>query len=283
MERERLDREICDLALENGKQSFLPTSGPSHEVLNRFGVFNAGLSRHRPPFEICRTNHAFHCVFFCISGEAKFVTEKGRFEVKAGDSFLVPMSPHRYWTDSEWKYIWLNFKDEGHWRGWRDSGPVRKRATHLDHLVRVVEAMLDHAERWENDEIMEQWAALLVTYLGRELLEPNSKLKSRLAAVWREVKRAPSYPWNIERLAQMAHMSVTHFKRSNKDIYSATPGDILTQIRLERALDIMRATDAKLDNVAEQTGYSTGFALSKAFSRFYGASPRKIAHRDAQK
>jgi AraC-like DNA-binding protein len=39
----------------------------------------------------------------------------------------------------------------------------------------------------------------------------------------------------------------------------------------------MRGTDLTLDSIAELSGYSTGFALSKAFQRVYGISPRRLA------
>jgi AraC-like DNA-binding protein len=91
------------------------------------------------------------------------------------------------------------------------------------------------------------------------------------------VKIDPAREWRVPVLAAMAHMSVTHFKRTVREVYGVTPGEMLAGIRLEKALTLMRATDLTLDSVAELSGYSTSFALSKACRRVHGESPRRWA------
>jgi AraC-like DNA-binding protein len=48
----------------------------------------------------------------------------------------------------------------------------------------------------------------------------------------------------------------------------------LTGWRLALAADLLREPGATLAAVARQVGYSTPFALSTAFKREYGVSPR---------
>jgi AraC-like DNA-binding protein len=49
----------------------------------------------------------------------------------------------------------------------------------------------------------------------------------------------------------------------------------LTGWRLALAADLLREPDATLEAVARQVGYSTPFALSTAFKRVRGISPRE--------
>ena len=48
----------------------------------------------------------------------------------------------------------------------------------------------------------------------------------------------------------------------------------LTTWRLALAADLLRDTDRTLESIARQVGYGTPFALSSAFKKAYGVSPR---------
>ena len=48
----------------------------------------------------------------------------------------------------------------------------------------------------------------------------------------------------------------------------------LTNWRLSMAADLLAAGDTSLESVARQVGYSSAFALSAAFKRVRGISPR---------
>lgn len=281
MAKRGLGREIYDLALHNGRQRFFPMSGPAYRPLHAFGIINAGHSRHRPPFEICRMNFSQHSAYFCISGRACYVTPNGEGVIGPGEIWTVPSNyPHRYWTDSEWAYVWVHFRDVGHWRTWTGGVDAKRPAHRIDLIAQVAESMLDHGDRWRDEEIMEVWAKLFVLYVGRELFGPNdlaSKWHARLSAVWREVRIDPARIWRIADLAYLAHMSPTQFNRAMRSVYEMPANDMLTRIRLENAMELMRATDMKLEKIAELSGYSTGFALSKAFRRLFGMSPRQMA------
>ena len=53
------------------------------------------------------------------------------------------------------------------------------------------------------------------------------------------------------------------------------PIAFLTNWRLALAADLLRSSSATVASVARQVGYSTPFALSNAFKREYGVSPRE--------
>ncbi len=285
MELRSLRRDFVNLALECGSQRFLPMHGAAYAVLQSVDIHNAGLSRHRPPFEICRARPARHSVFLCISGLGVFHTANGETRLAEGELLHVPPDcPHRYWTPSEWEYIWVNLNDAGHWRNWERGGEVKKATRYAGYLASVTRTLLEHDEHLGNDAIMTQWTGLFVSYLERELLRPGGRadrLKAGLSAVWREVRLNPARAWRVDELAAMAHMSATHFKRTVREVHGMTPGRMLRSIRLEKALTLMRGTDLDLDTIAGRSGYSTSFALSKAFQRVHGTSPRRLARRDA--
>ena len=58
-----------------------------------------------------------------------------------------------------------------------------------------------------------------------------------------------------------------------KDDLGRTPGDLLTQIRLDKAKQMLEQTDEKVYTVAEECGFGTTVNLHRAFKRHIGQSP----------
>ena len=84
----------------------------------------------------------------------------------------------------------------------------------------------------------------------------------------------PEHPWTVAELAAAGGVSRAAFARRFTDVVGEPPMTFLTGWRLALAADLLREPGATLATVARQVGYSTPFALSTAFKRAYGVSPR---------
>ena len=89
----------------------------------------------------------------------------------------------------------------------------------------------------------------------------------------------PSHGWTVASLAAAARMSRAAFARRFTELVGEPPMTFLAGWRLAMAADLLRDTDATLDTVARNVGYSSPFALSTAFKRVHGVSPQE--HRRA--
>jgi len=83
----------------------------------------------------------------------------------------------------------------------------------------------------------------------------------------------PARRWTVEELARAAAMSRAAFSRRFRDLVGEPPMAYLTCWRLCLAADLLRQTDDTLATVARKVGYANAFALSAAFTRFYGVRP----------
>ncbi|WP_433163238.1 AraC family transcriptional regulator [Kribbella sp. CA-247076] len=83
----------------------------------------------------------------------------------------------------------------------------------------------------------------------------------------------PARRWTVEELARAAAMSRAAFSRRFRDLVGEPPMSYLTCWRLCLASDLLRQTDDTLATVARKVGYANAFALSAAFTRFYGVRP----------
>jgi AraC-like DNA-binding protein len=85
----------------------------------------------------------------------------------------------------------------------------------------------------------------------------------------------PSHGWTVGGLAAAARMSRAAFARRFTELVGEPPMTFLAGWRLAMAADLLRDTDATLDTVARNVGYSSPFALSTAFKRVHGVSPQE--------
>ena len=85
----------------------------------------------------------------------------------------------------------------------------------------------------------------------------------------------PARPWTVAELAARAGVSRAALARRFTDIVGEPPMAYLTGWRLALAADLLRDPDATIGSVARQVGYSSPFALSAAFKRVRGVSPRE--------
>jgi len=90
----------------------------------------------------------------------------------------------------------------------------------------------------------------------------------------RLMQHHPDHPWTMADLAAAGGVSRAAFARRFTDLVGEPPMTFLTGWRLALAADLLRDPTATLATVARQVGYSTPFALSAAFKRERGMSPR---------
>ena len=89
----------------------------------------------------------------------------------------------------------------------------------------------------------------------------------------------PARPWTVGSLAAATGVSRATLARRFTDLVGEPPMQFLTGWRLALAADLLRDPDTTLAAVARRVGYSSPFALSTAFKRARGMSPRE--HRAA--
>jgi AraC-like DNA-binding protein len=89
----------------------------------------------------------------------------------------------------------------------------------------------------------------------------------------------PAHPWTVAALAKEAGVSRAALARRFTDLVGEPPMAFLTSWRLTLAADLLREPGATVGSVARKVGYASPYALSTAFKRVRGVSPRE--HRAA--
>jgi AraC-like DNA-binding protein len=96
----------------------------------------------------------------------------------------------------------------------------------------------------------------------------------RIADICTKVETDLAAPWRIAALARAAGMAPHHFQRQFAAATGETVAGYIRSRRLERAAHLLQETDARIIDVALDTGFQTHAALTRAFTAHFGCGPR---------
>ena len=103
----------------------------------------------------------------------------------------------------------------------------------------------------------------------------------QLSVVLALIHQSPEKNWTVDSLAKQVNLSRSTFAARFKERVGEAPFQYLTRWRMYRAARLLRSTDLSLVVIAQQVGYQSEAAFSKAFKRQIRQSPgeyRKSQH-----
>lgn len=80
-------------------------------------------------------------------------------------------------------------------------------------------------------------------------------------------------PLDVEELARSLQMSTSHFIRTFKTQVGYSPLAYQTRLRIERAKDLLQATDLRVSEIAQRIGYQNPMYFSSTFKKHTGMTP----------
>jgi transcriptional regulator GlxA family with amidase domain len=86
-------------------------------------------------------------------------------------------------------------------------------------------------------------------------------------------------PLDLARLAAVAGMSKFHFQRLFTSAYGRSPAAHVSQRRVERAQDLLRATNLTVTEVCHAVGFTSLGSFSSRFRELVGESPSEFQRR----
>ncbi len=102
-----------------------------------------------------------------------------------------------------------------------------------------------------------------------------------IARALEAIHERPDRDWSLESMAEEAGMSRSRFAERFARILGVPPMTYLTEWRLQRALALLDNPRTSVQQVAQQVGYRSPAAFSRAFSAKFARSPK--AHRTAER
>jgi AraC-like DNA-binding protein len=105
--------------------------------------------------------------------------------------------------------------------------------------------------------------------MSREVEELNRRLLRARDAM----DRAYAEPLDVRAVASVAHISEAHFIRSFRAVFGETPHRYLQRRRVERAMWLLRATDASVSEICLDVGFTSFATFTRTFRDIVGETP----------
>lgn len=229
-----------------------------------------------------------------LFGMAYITHGQGEFEsasvrrtvVDAGTVLLLlPDEWHRYRPSEQgaWSYYWVHFGG-GYFDTLMKRGvlsaerPLFKPGLQQE-LLRSYGALVQRA-RTQPPGFQQMMCGNVLEILGMTLAAeaPGAEAERlgplvRQAAVLLEQRMAEVV--DLNELASSLDISYDRFRRAFKKHTGLSPHQYVLQLRVERARELLYATDLTVRQIAAELGFDDPYYFSRAFRKFVGLSPRQ--------
>jgi len=97
-----------------------------------------------------------------------------------------------------------------------------------------------------------------------------------LQPVFQYVENNLDRPMKIDELSAIVNMSEKYFISYFKSALGITPGNYITQLKMNKARDYLYQEKYSIKEIANLLGYSDQYTFSKAFKKYFNVSPSKF-------
>jgi AraC-like DNA-binding protein len=268
-------------------ERFLPVDFPGSSPLIELGVFAAGLSVLSPPAHLIRKRANFHSLLYSNNNAGAIQVESSYVSVRQNSLWLIPagldyaLKP----ASKSWQVMWFHIRRSQRWSHLERSVPLARPPGQAHRMVHVLTSLIAESRAPQHDRVKmgKCLSEVLCIFLQRRLhLDAGfaeARERERIAEVWEKVDHDLKREWTVADVAEIHGSSVSHFHRLTQRFHHTSPLKVITQLRVQRARELLANTDLKLESIATVVGYESGFSLSKVFKTYTGIPPREFRRR----
>ncbi len=217
-----------------------------------------------------RNNYIFHCI---TSGKGTFCTEGKKYELSKGDTFLIrPGKEISYFASQEnpWSYIWIGFNGTSAKFLDAISDDIFKLDEKLFENIKEALLFLDGRELY--------LSACISMILCHIVDKPNRF--DVVSVVQGYISSKDMLASKVADIAAHMNISAKHLSRIFKQRTGITLNSYLLEARMKKAKHLLEL-DYKINEIAQQLGYSDLASFCRAFKAYYGYPPsrqKKLHH-----
>lgn len=274
-------KQIGPGILENSEIVFSSSSAKAKKMY--YNVLCAGHFYCDNHYHLVRDNYDSFLILYVADGTFTFADNGNYLTAEKGDTIVLDCyRPHEYFTSDYLESFWVHiegvnccdFYDEivgqnGNIIRQNEKSRIKER---IIRLFKGIERSFA-----ESDLSLEVYKLLL------ELQKPVT-IKAKDEIVYSEniriIKEHISTHLNekitVSNLAELAHMSPTHFSRVFKSQTGFSPYDYVVISRLNKAKEYLLTSDMSVAEIAYETGFNSEANFVYCFTNNEGVSPGKF-------
>lgn len=242
-------------------------------LLGEAGIFLTGLSHIRDHYLIRRNRPEFHILMVSHDEGGSLLTDDGEQPIPAGSLIFLPAAVPGglKLVGAQWRTSWILLDDVPRWQHLHRLGHRIWQGEEGEPLYHLLSLMQGEGVR---SPLQPQLLSLLLALLERTLQgEVRGTPEIRLQALFRRVEARLDEPWSVALLADQMACSVPHLHRLCRQVFGMSPMAWLTELRMNKARQLLLYTNWPLGELAGRVGYSDGANFANRFRRLTGLTP----------
>ncbi len=213
----------------------------------------------------------------CTKGTGAIHIDGKWEQIKAGQAcILPPYMTNAFQTvdGSELEFAWVRYIEPKDKRTIADTDFPRLGDYNSLALKNTIEGLYNelNGESW--DPVVSSWINLIHQQVLR--FTSPQKIDARILHVLKTMAANLAHDWTLSEIADIANMSEEHLRRLTNVQLGRSPMQQLTFMRMSRAKQLIINTDAKIDHISKEVGYSNQFSFSNAFLKWVGCRPSQL-------
>lgn len=248
-----------------------------------------GIEECRPGYFHSPPKRSIYLIHIILRGKGILEIDDQTFHLGENDAFLIP--PYRkgsYRADQEepWVYMWIGFSGLKAYECLAKAGFGQQRLVRqvacAERLHGIIRKMLEIPQLTLVNELrrnsMMQWflSELIEEY---QVLHKNQDTYSYSAAAYVNYAKeflAENYNRKVKvnDLAERIGINRSYLAKSFKKMIGCSPQKFLVNLRMEKAVTMLKNTEFPINQIAAEVGYENPLTFSKIFKQGYGISPK---------
>ncbi|WP_250657864.1 helix-turn-helix domain-containing protein [Alkalimarinus coralli] len=234
------------------------------------------------PKQSNRHNHRFNQLIVGVSGSTKFEVEGQRNTVDAWQACIVPSTYNHYYCGIEENRILVLNLPMGQ-NGFISPDIVEAlfdQAGYLkldNRLQQLIQYGAREIETYPEDTLLAGHiaASFLHGIHHRQQKPPQRKTTKKLDLAYLDafIENQLESRISIHQLAQLSHLSPSHFQRLFRESQDISPHQYVLQKRLNKAQQLLHDSSTSLCEIAQQCGFSSQAAMSNSFRKYLNITP----------
>ena len=234
-----------------------------------------------------------HILMFCSSGRGFVGTEAQQLDIPLHHMVLIPAQrAHRYGTHphaNQWGKYWVQFtgrrsdlfvhrfQSEAELRVFKCAQPLQLQAC-FEKLIHAAQ------DAHTSDQLLRlsqlcQYTLFEAHHLKLHQVHHRSAPNKDLGEVLQHIKTEFQEPLDLRAICSMLGVSQPTLFRHFKKKTGKTPIQYLTQVRMQKACELLDLTHDSIIDIAGQVGYGDPHYFSRVFAQTMGESPKAYRHR----
>ncbi len=229
-----------------------------------------------------------YSLHYIVSGKGYVVFRGETYALSAGDAFMVfPEEEILYYPEESdpWAYRWVDFKGVDAKAlvartGFSKKCPVVRGVPGTEPLFHIYE------EGVYGETARERYAVkvyLLLTYFFRDAVEQGEKRTYFEEAAEMIQNSYWKQELNVSLLAKSLNVERSYLYRLFMEHAEVSPQEYLTEVRMERACELLRTTELSVQTVACSVGYKDALYFSRLFRKRKGTTPSNYRNKRTER